>query len=264
LFVPLAARIFGRPRVRYTYATSALGPEARAQLSKAPGWSLRTLEVEPGVTLQGLVRKPANANAPWLFFVSGNDGTLLQTAQRFVERVRNGADFGAAVYAYRGYDSSTGTPYRDDIAEDVRASYQALLSAEHVAPKRVHVVAFSLGAYFAARLVGELTEPERPASLSLLAPAEFIVMARRSWAQRFSPGDLIEMQPLLPALPAPVLVIQGDADKTTGVEQGRVVAERLGARARYLERPGIGHLDLQEDAEAAAAVHALMLSPPAR
>lgn len=264
MLVPFAGRLFGRARVRYVYDTGALSPEAAAKLVAVPGWSRTSLQVAPDVTLNGLLRRPQDSGAPWLFFLSGNDGTLLTTAQKFIEQVRGDADFGAAVYAYRGYDSSSGIPERDDIARDMRLAYERLLTDQKLEPGQVHVAAFSLGAYFGARLVGELADgPKRPASLSLLAPAEFIVMVRKgsALAEKLAPGDLIEMQPLLDAVPAPVLVVQGSADQTTGVQMGRTVAEKLGSRAKYLELPGVGHLALQEHAAATKAVREFITQP---
>ncbi|HEX6243365.1 MAG TPA: alpha/beta hydrolase [Polyangiales bacterium] len=263
MLMPFAGRLFGRPRVRYTYDTGALGADAAAKLVGVPGWSRTSLEVAPGVSLNGLVRKPSDSAAPWLFFLSGNDGTLLTTAQKFIERVRGGADFGAAVYAYRGYDSSSGVPEREDIARDMRMAYERLLSDQKLKPQQVHVAAFSLGGYFGARLLSELADdPKRPASLSLLAPAEFIVMVRKgsALAEKLAPGDLIEMQPLLESVPAPVLVVQGSGDQTTGVEMGRTVAKKLGERAKYVELDGVGHIALQENDDAAKAVREFMLS----
>ncbi len=85
----------------------------------------------------------------------------------------------------------------------------------------------------------------KPASLTLLAPVDDIVMVPRSFYERFAPGDDFQTRPLLDGIPGPVLVIQGTADEALlGPEQGRAISARLGSRARYIELSGVGHVAL--------------------
>ena len=265
LLTGYVVRRFAVPRRRFTYLTGTLSPQAYAALAALPQWSRTTAEVAPEVVLNGLVRRPVAAGAPWVLFFSGNDATILTTGQRFLERVRDGTDWGMALYAYRGYDSSGGTPSRDALVEDASRVFDALLEREHVRPADVHVVAFSLGGYFAAHVVGQAAASGRKvASLSLLASVQDITMLRRSWAARFALGDTYEIEPLLDAVPSPVLVVQGGADQTLGAEQGRRIAARLGTRARYVELPGVGHNPLLESDEAIGAVRQMITSTIAR
>jgi pimeloyl-ACP methyl ester carboxylesterase len=82
----------------------------------------------------------------------------------------------------------------------------------------------------------------------LLAPVDDIVMVPRSFYERLDPGDKFQTRPFLEAIPAPVLVVQGTADEALrGPEQGRAIAAGLGARARYVELPGVGHSALLSD-----------------
>jgi len=261
LFTAYALRRFGVHRRRFTYLTGTLSPEAYAVLASRPRWSATTAWVAPGVVLNGLVRRPAAPGARWILFFSGNDATILATAQKFLERVRDGADWGLAVVAYRGYDSSGGTPSRDALVGDAEFVFDALLAEEHLRPSDVHVVAFSLGGYLAASVVGRAAESQRKvASLSLLASVQDITMLRRSWAARLALGDTYFIDPLLDAVPAPVLVVQGGADETLGVESGRTIAARLGGRAHYIELPGVGHNPLLESDEAIRAVRGFVSS----
>jgi pimeloyl-ACP methyl ester carboxylesterase len=254
-------RRFGVPRRRFLYLTGALPPERYAALASLPQWSASRVEVVPGVSLRGLVRRPAVPHAPWVLFFSGNDGTMLETGQSFLERLRGGRDWGMAVYAYRGYDSSGGTPRIEALVQDADVVFGELLRREHLRPEDVHVAAFSLGGYFAAGVVGDRARRgDKVASLSLLAAVENIAMLRRSWAARLAIGDVYEIEPLLDAVPAPVLVVQGGADTTLGPEQGRKINARLGERARYLELPGVGHDALLESDAAIAAVREMIES----
>jgi pimeloyl-ACP methyl ester carboxylesterase len=166
-----------------------------------------------------------------------------------------------AVYAYRGYDSSGGTPSRDALVDDADRVMGELLDREHVKPSSLNVVAFSLGGYMAAHVVGEAAKSgRRVASLSLLASVRDITMLRRSWAARLALGDTYEIEPLLGAIPPPVLVVQGGADETLGAEQGRKIAARLADGARYIELAGVGHNPLLESDAAIGAVRQMIES----
>jgi pimeloyl-ACP methyl ester carboxylesterase len=258
---PSVARSFGKRHLRFAYFTGPLSAERYAELAAVPGWAATSLAVTPSVTLNGLIRRPVSRTAPWVLFLSGNDPTPLATAQTFLERLRSGADWGCVTYAYRGYDSSGGTPDREDLEADTLKAFDDLLARERVPPARVHVVAFSLGGYFASYLVGNAARTQRKvASLSLLAGAEDLMMVHWKRLSNFAPGDVYETQPLLDAVPAPVLVVQGGADDAIGAEQGRKIAARLGARARYLELPGIKHIELLGNDAAIGAAREMIAS----
>jgi pimeloyl-ACP methyl ester carboxylesterase len=259
LVSPTLMRQLGKQHLRFPYLTGSLGAEQYAALAAAPGWAATSLAVTPSVSLNGLIRRPTSREAPWVFFLSGNDPTPLATAQKFLERLRNGADWGLVTYAYRGYDSSGGSPDRDAIAQDTLKAFDDLLAREQVQPARVHVVAFSLGAYFAAHLVGTAAQTQRKvASLSLLNGAEDLMMVHWRRLGNLAPGDVYETQPLLDAVPAPVLVVQGADDDAIGAEQGRKISARLGSRARYIELPGVKHADLLENEAGIAAAREMI------
>ena len=105
-------RFFGRPRLRFTYFTGQLSPAKYDALAKQPGWAASKLEVAPRVSLRGLVRRAREPSAPWVLFYSGNDASLLETGQRFLGRLAGDRDWGLAVFAYRGFESSDGEAER--------------------------------------------------------------------------------------------------------------------------------------------------------
>lgn len=243
-------------RLHIPYLTGTLSADAYAALA-VQGWAPTSLAVAPGITLNGLVRRPSAPDAPWVLFYSGNDQTPLATARTFLERLREGHDWGLATYAYRGYDSSGGSPSRDPMTEDAKRILGSLLEQEHLSPSRLHLVAFSFGGYFAVRVAGAAAlAHESVASVSLLAGALDVELVPRSreWAASVIPGDVYQTLPWLDAVPAPVLVLQGDADTTTLPEHGRAIAARLGSRAQYVELPGVGHPELLRSEAAVAAV----------
>ncbi len=255
LSLAVVGRFVGRTRLRFTYLTGTLPAGEYRGLSSQPGWSASRITVAPGVGLNGLVRRPQAQDAPWVLFYQGNDANLLRVGQAFLKRIGADRDWGLAVYAYRGYDSSDGTPHYADLAADAPQILEQLCESEHIDRSRVHLVGFSIGGHFAVRAMDvAVTLRPRPASLTLLAAVNDIVMVRRSLFQRFDPGDDFQTEPYLGAIPEPVLVVQGTADEAlAGPGQGRAISARLGARARYLELSGAGHVALMSDPAAIAA-----------
>lgn len=255
-----------RPRPWFNYSASPLSQAAYAALSARAGWVASSLPVANGVSLNGLLRRPTQKDAPWLLFFPGNDATQLARAQVLLERTKGGDDWGLAVYASRGYDSSGGTPSPAALAADGAQVFQALLRDEQLRSSQIHVVAFSLGGYAAAHAVSHAASTQqKAASLSLLASIARIGMVHSDWVARFATGDIYDLTPVLATVPAPVLVVQGAADEVfAGVEQGRTLATLLGDRARYLELPGAGHNALLETEAAIAAVRAMVEANTAR
>jgi pimeloyl-ACP methyl ester carboxylesterase len=248
---PVFLRLMHRNRPRFPYAVGTISDEAYAALTSGAtgnGWRASPLEVAPGVTLNGIVRRPSSPDARWILFFPGNDASQLVTGKKFLENVRGAHDWGLAVWAYRGYSSSGGTPDPDSLRSDAGKIYANFLATENVLPSRVNIAAFSLGGYPATKVTGDAAASGRPvASLSLVAAVQDIAMLHASPFQRFVPGDVYETLPFLDAIPAPVLVMIGTKDEALGVGQGRKIAERLGARARYIEVPGIGHSAMLEE-----------------
>lgn len=249
------ARIFGAKRLRFTYLTGQISDAEYQALAAKPGWAKQRITVAPGIGLNGLVRRATAANAPWVLFYQGNDAHMLRVGQAFLERLGESRDWGLAVFAYRGYDSSDGSARLSDLAADGPRILAELCKSENLDRERVHLVGFSIGGHLAARTMSAVTgDASRPASLSLLAAVYDIVMVPRSFYERFDPGDELKTEPFLQNIPAPVLVVQGTSDEALeGPAQGRAIAAKLGARAQYVELPGAGHVELLRDAAAIAA-----------
>ena len=249
-------RFLARKRLRFPYLTGSLSAAEYSALAAQPGWSKSRITVAPGIGLNGLVRRPQAPGAPWLLFYQGNDAEMLRVGQAFLSRVSEGRDWGLAIYAYRGYDSSDGEASLAAIAADAPMILEQLCATEKVDRGRLHLIGFSIGGHFAVRALGAAARLQsKPASLSLLASVDDIVMFRRSPFAKLDPGDDYQTRPFLETVPAPVLVVQGTADEALmGPGQGRAIAAKLGNRARYLELPGLKHKELLENAQSVAAV----------
>jgi pimeloyl-ACP methyl ester carboxylesterase len=256
LALGIFGRVFGPHRPRFPYLNSPLAPAQYQALASQPGWAARQLTVAPGIRLNGLVRRPQAADAPWLLFYQGNDREMLKVGQAFLSRLGAARDWGLAIFAYRGYDSSEGVPRLPDLAADAPEILARLCSTEQVDRGRVHLIGFSIGGHIAVRaMVSAARLSPRPASLTLLASVDDITMVPQSFYYKLDPGDHFHTSPFLTDVPAPVLVVQGTDDVALiGPGQGRAIAAALGARARYLELPGVGHVELMENEPTLAAV----------
>jgi pimeloyl-ACP methyl ester carboxylesterase len=260
LLSPLHQRFLGRKRLRFPYLARPIAAEQYAKLAARPGWSKSEVEVAPGVTLRGLIRKPPAAAADWVLFYPGNDESQLERGQAFLQSLDAGAGWGLAVFAYRGYDASSGKPKLSEMQADAPQILARLCAAQGAAPARVHLVGFSIGGHFAVHAAaGAAQRGQRAASLTLLASVDDIVMTHPSPWQYFSLGEDYQTRPFLRGVPAPVLVVQGTSDAAlAGPGQGRALAAALGSRGRYLEREGVEHVPLLSDAATLEAVRAFI------
>src|SRR4051812_438062 len=87
LSVAAFARVFGPKRLRFPYLSGQISAARYQALAAQPGWASRRITVAPGIRLNGLVRRPVVADAPWVLFYQGNDANLLQVGQAFLSRL---------------------------------------------------------------------------------------------------------------------------------------------------------------------------------
>ncbi len=261
LFSPLRERCFGRARLRFPYLARPLPAATYTALAANPGWAKSELRVAPNITLRGLVRRPASKTAPWVLFYPGNDESQLERGQSFLNALAAQLDWGLAVFAYRGYDASDGQAELRGMRADAPEIFAKLCAAEALPPARVHIAGFSIGGHFAVHAArGAASTGARAATLVLLASVDDIVMYPPSAWEKFSSGEDYQTRPYLHGVPAPVLVLQGTADKALdGPQQGRNLAAALGPRARYEELAGVEHVPLLFDQKALGLVRAFVL-----
>ena len=170
----------------------------------------------------------------------------LDRGQNFLVHLAEDEDWGLAVFAYRGYDSSEGKTDLEALSTDAPEIFAKFCAARGVTSDRVHIAGFSIGGHFAVRAARQAAlRGQRAKSLTLLASVDDIVMFHRSPWEKLSSGEDYQTRPLLADVPAPVLVLQGDADSALhGAAQGRNIAAALGHRAQYEELPGVDHVPL--------------------
>jgi pimeloyl-ACP methyl ester carboxylesterase len=242
LAIGLALRFLNPRRVLwFSYVGQPLASGEFAKLAEHPKWRGRSLELDAGVRLVGLERPAEKAGAPWVLYFGGNSAHLLEDGQRFLDRLFSGTDWGGAVWAYRGYDGSSGAPDPAWLEQDAWIVLQRALREQHLDAGRIALVGFSLGTSIASSTAAR-AQDLGPLSVVLMAPVTEIEMRPRAGYGKHR----YETLRFLEKLAGPVLVLQGEADQTLPPEWGRLIANRLGARARYAGFPGVGHLDLPE------------------
>lgn len=253
--LPLYERFSGRKRLRFPYLARPIPAATYDALAAAPGWAKSDLLVAPGVTLRGLIRRATSQAAPWVLFYPGNDESQLERGQAFLKRLAGETDWGLAVFGYRGYDASDGKAELAAIRQDAPEIFAKLCQKEGLAPARVHLAGFSIGGHFSVHAAAVANQRgARAASLTLLASVDDIVMYHPSPWAKLSAGEDYQTRPYLADVPAPVLVVQGTADEAlAGAQQGRDIAQALGARATYRELEGVKHVPLLENATALGA-----------
>lgn len=251
LVLSLATVGFLRARMqpRFPYIGQPLSDTDYRAMAAKPDWRAQQLRVAPGVELRGLLRAPATPAGPWVLFFNGNSEHMLREGQEILDALCAERGWGGIVWAYRGFDSSGGQPDPAALAEDGFKVYTALLQEQKIQPNAVHLIGFSLGTSIAAAVAAQAGQ-HPPASLTLLAPLTTIYLGESTQLRLHR----YETSRWLAAIESPVLVIHGVNDTTLPIENGRAVAQALGARAQLLEVAERGHHDLAMSAAAQNAM----------
>jgi alpha-beta hydrolase superfamily lysophospholipase len=253
--VAALAIVGSRNRHRFRYRPAPLGEAEYRQLADTQGFRADEAEVEPEVRLRGLIRPPATPSGHWLFYFPGNGSGVLGGARELLLRLAPSPDLGVAVWAYRGFDGSGGTPSMAKLAADSERLCQRLCSEFGAAPQRLHLVSFSLGTALALRLASVLeARGTPPASLVLLSPYDRLQVTRDVWWAPWMFAD--EYDALLYAGGSKVdaLLLHGTMDDAVPLVAARELARAMGPRATLIELDGRGHADWLGDDTVLATV----------
>lgn len=229
---------------RLLYARTHLDDVALAALAEKPGWQAATL-IHGDAELNGLVRAPSSARAPWILYFGGN-ATSLAGSVWVLEHLRGEEDVGLAVFAYRGYDGSDGRPTQRRLIADGVAAVKELETLG-MDPSRLVIVGQSLGSGVATQVAASLQEKGRAlGGLVLVSPFTSVPRVAREHVP-CAPSCLFPDRwktiRRAPELRLPALVIHGRKDTIIPVEHGEAVAAALPG-ARFVPIGGRDHNDL--------------------
>lgn len=220
------------------------------------GFSKAAVEVEPGVTVVGLIRPPASATANWLLFFAGNAFNLAGSRE-VLRHVAADLDIGLAVFAYRGYDGSGGEPSERALVADAKTIAQWLETSHDVTPDRLVLMGQSLGTGVAAQLAASLQPRQGPAGLVLVAAYASMAEVFDDHVPAIPVGWLVpdpfRTESHLASISAPALVIHGEDDTLIHIGHGRRVAAGL-TDAKFVALAKCGHNEIWAEERAATEV----------
>lgn len=216
---------------------------------------LRALSLHPadgsGVRLTAWAAPPPGnpfAEGTTLVFFHGNAGTIADRIDR--ARMVQGWGLGVMLVEWRGYGGNPGRPSEAGLLADGRAAL-AWLAAQGCPPDRVVLYGESLGSGVALILGAEAAAAGSPPGAVILDGGftSAVDVARRRYP--FAPvgwlmKDRFEGLAALARLPAPLLVMHGEADPIVPVAMGRRLEAAAPGPAEGFYPPRGGHVDLYD------------------
>lgn len=252
--------VAARSRSWFVYRPGPLSEAQYGALTQRTGWRAEPITVAPGVELRGLVRRPRDADAPWLLLLPGNGEDVLRGGQALLEGLAGDQDLGLAVWTYRGFDGAPGAPGLRAFEADTILQHRHLV--DRLGAQQIHLVSFSLGTALALRIAALLTtEGKPPAKLALLSAYDAIDVRKPAWYGRLAPADHYDAEAWAKVGATPVLLVHGANDEAIPIAAARRLAATLGTRARLIELPGRGHADWISDATALEPIRTFLLAP---
>ena len=178
----------------------------------------------------------------WVLFLHGNAATI--AARVNIAHYTELRSLGLNVMApeYRGFAGLDGVPTEAVLAEDARAAYDYLRTTRKIAPSRIVIYGWSLGAAVA---VGLASETEQGAVVLEGAPASLVDIGQRRYP--FFPIRLIMRNPFeslqrIRRIRAPILFLHSPEDAVIPIEEGRRLYDAAAGEKTFIEVRG-GHVD---------------------
>jgi len=214
-----------------------------------PGMRAVTLHTADGLSLVAGYR-PAGSGQPTILYLHGNGGNILLRAGRMAIFAAFG--WGELFPEYRGYGPNQGAPSEAGFNQDALAAY-AFLHQAHVPADHIVLYGESLGTGVAVRLATE----RQVGAVVLDSPYTSIAaVAQRDFP--YLPAALLIKNPfplltLIPAIHAPLLVMQGADDVVIPPVQGQKVFAAAAGPKEFWQGPETTHFDVLESGGAAVA-----------
>lgn len=200
---------------------------------------------QDGESIHGyLIRRQGQASArrPVLLLSHGNAGTIADRLHR-VAHIQKRIDVDVALYDYRGYGKSSGSPTEEGTYQDARAVYDWLL-AHGFSADRIVLFGESLGCAVSVQLALD----RRVRAVILEAPFASI----RAMAKRVMPllpvGPFLrtryDNQTKIARLTVPLMVVHGTQDEVIPFSQGQAVYDAAPQPKRFVQVDGAHHNDV--------------------
>jgi uncharacterized protein len=217
-----------------THAVPSAGPWPHG----AERLSLKSAE---GQELAG-IRIPADASSthPTLILGFGGNAWNAQDVAEYLHELFPDED--VVAFHYRGYSPSQGSPSADALLVDAPLVYD--LAVEHVAPRRVVGIGFSIGSGIAARLAAT----RKLDGLVLVTPFDSLKAVARSLYPWLPIGPFFEHEidaaSGLERLDVPVAIIAAEHDEIVPAERTHALRRRVRKLVFDCSIRGAGHNDI--------------------
>ncbi len=189
-----------------------------------------------------IMRSRDSDDGTWVLFLHGNAATI--AARVNIAHYSELRDLGVNVMApeYRGFAGLEGVPTEAALAADARAAYDYLRTTRQVAPSRIVIYGWSLGAAVA---VGLASETEQGAVILEGAPASLVDIGQRRYP--FFPVRLLMRNPFesvqrIRRVRAPILFLHSPEDAVIPIQEGRRLYDAAAGEKTFVEVRG-GHVD---------------------
>ena len=194
-----------------------------------------------GLSLLAWYVPPREADGFTVLLLHGNAGNIAHRAGRL--RALNQLGWGVLLLEYRGYGGNAGSPSEAGLVMDAQAGL-AELRRRGVAANRTLLWGESLGTGLAVRLGSE-----NPVAAVLLDSPYTSITDAAARQYPFVPvrqllKDRFESLSRVAGIAAPILVMQGSADRLVPPAMGRAIAAAANVPAEVWVAPGAGHVDL--------------------
>ena len=215
-------------------------PYQQIDLSRADGerqfaWRMEQAPGDPGRAGDDI----------WVLFLHGNASTI--ASRMNVAHYARLRALGLNVFApeYRGYNSLDGVPSEASVAADARAAYDHLRQREGIAPERLVIYGWSLGAAIAVGLASQVEArgiilEGAPASVVDIGQAQYPMFPIR-WIIR-NPFNAIDK---VDRVRAPLLFLHSPEDDVIPFAEGRRLFDAAPSPKTFVEVRG-GHIEASE------------------
>jgi fermentation-respiration switch protein FrsA (DUF1100 family) len=185
---------------------------------------------------------PDRDNGVWALFLHGNAATIAARVNIAHYSELRGLGLNVMAPEYRGFAGLEGVPTEAVLAEDARAAYAYLRTTRQVAPSRIVIYGWSLGAAVA---IGLASEAEAAAVILEGAPASLARIGQRRYP--FFPIRLLMRSPFdsvrrIRTIRAPILFLHSPEDAVIPIEEGRRLYDAAVGEKRFIEVRG-GHVN---------------------
>lgn len=184
---------------------------------------------------------PPAAPTTWLLYLHGNAATVATRTN--IARYRELRAMGMNILApeYRGFAGLDGTPTESSLDKDARAGYEYLRRDLKVAPERIVIFGWSLGAAVAVNLASQV---DSSAVILEGAPASLVAVGQQRYP--IFPIRLVMRNPFESVLKvgrvkSPMLFLHSPEDVVIPIAEGRRLFDAVKADKTFVEVRG-GHV----------------------